>query len=269
MEQEENKTNGKDTDVLASAVREFEDKLKQAKVALASAKGQSTLWGVSKDKLVLAGAIIIAAIIISLSIVLGRGGGGNSGLPVAGDTEQGAKIDVSADDDPFLGDDDADITVIEFSDYQCPFCRTFWSQTLPQLKTDYIDTGKVKFVYRDYPLPFHPAAEISALAANCAGEQNKYWEMHDKLFSEQQKQGTGTITYGEAELKQWASQIGLNSSKFNSCLDSKKYQSEVQKDLADGSSAGVNGTPTFFINGRMLVGAQPFSAFQTAIDAEL
>ena len=159
--------------------------------------------------------------------------------------------------------------MIEFSDYQCPFCRSFWRDSLTQLKKEYIDTGKVKFVYRDYPLSFHPMAQPFAEASECADDQGKYWQMHDKIFSEQEKKGQGTITLTFDDLKLWASQIGLDKNKFNKCLDSGKYKAEVQKDFDDGSKAGVSGTPSFFINGRLLVGAQPFSAFKAIIDEEL
>ena len=179
------------------------------------------------------------------------------------------KINVSADDDAFMGNEKAKVTIVEFSDFQCPFCRVFWGGAYQQIKREYIDTGKVKFVYRDFPLSFHPAAIPSAQAAQCAKDQNKFWEMHDKIFGEQAKQGTGTVTYGVTELKKWASQIGLNSANFNQCLDSGKYKSEVEKDVADGSSYGVSGTPTLYINGNPIVGAQPFSAFKTVIDEEL
>lgn len=102
-------------------------------------------------------------------------------------------VKVSVDDDPVLGKADAPVTLIEFSDFQCPFCRAFWKEALQQIKKDYIDTGKAKFVYRDFPLSFHPLAKPYALAANCANDQGKFWEMHDKIFEEQAKKGEGTI----------------------------------------------------------------------------
>jgi len=173
------------------------------------------------------------------------------------------------DDDPFIGKENAPVTIIEFSDFQCPFCRRFYTQTLPQIKSQYIDTGKVKFVYRDYPLSFHPSAQIAAEAGECAEEQGKFWELHDKIFDEQGKQGSGTVQFTVTDLKQWAADIGLDTGKFNECVDSGKYTSEVQKDFADGSAAGVTGTPGFVINGKPLVGAQPFTVFQQIIDAEL
>jgi protein-disulfide isomerase len=110
---------------------------------------------------------------------------------------------------------------------------------------------------------------MSAEAAECADDQGKYWEMHDKMFAEQDKLGSGTVQYGATELKKWAREIGLDGKDFDTCLDSRKHQAEVEKDTSDGSAAGVSGTPSFFINGQLLVGAQPFSEFQKVIDAEL
>src|SRR3989344_7560219 len=217
----------------------------------------SASCGIEKTKLILPGAILIAALMISGSVVFYSLNTGKLGADIkqAGNPVVGERVDVSADDDPTLGNSKAKITLIEFSDFQCLFCRRFWNEAFQQIKKEYIDTGKVKVVYRDYPLPFHPADQVSAEASECADEQGKFWEMHDKIFEEQAKQGTGTVTYGAAELKNWASQIGLNSAKFNQCLDSEKYKSEVEKDLADGSSYGVSGTPAFFINGKLLTGA--------------
>jgi protein-disulfide isomerase len=171
-------------------------------------------------------------------------------------------IDVSIDDDSILGDEDAPVTIIEFSDYECPFCARFYLNTLPQLKREYIDTGKVKLVYRDFPLSFHQNAQKAAEAAECAGEQDKYYEMHDKIFENQQAITT-------TNLKEYAKEIGLNTNEFNECLDSGEMASEVQKDFQDGQSIGVRGTPTFFINGKLLRGAQPFEEFQKIIEKEL
>jgi len=172
------------------------------------------------------------------------------------------KAQVSADDDAFKGDADAPVTIIEFSDYECPFCGRFYSQTLPQITSEYIDTGKVKFVYRDFPLGFHPQAQKSAEAAECAGEQDKYFEMHDLLFEK-------GVSGGVSSFKQYAKDIGLNTGEFDDCLDSGEMADEVKKDAADGQSYGVSGTPATFVNGRLISGAQPFSAFKAIIDEEL
>ncbi|HLD88762.1 MAG TPA: thioredoxin domain-containing protein, partial [Candidatus Nanoarchaeia archaeon] len=131
-----------------------------------------------------------------------------------------------------------------------------------QIKKEYVETGKVKIIYRDFPLGFHENAFNSALAADCANEQGKYWEYHDKLFGNQQ-------SLDKDSLKKYAKDLSLDTTKFNNCLDTEKYKDEVNKDQADGTAAGVSGTPSFFINGKLLVGAQPFSSFKTAIDNAL
>jgi len=169
---------------------------------------------------------------------------------------------IDLDDDPVLGDENAPVTIVSFEDFQCPFCKRSFDQTFPQLKKEYIDTGKVKYVYRDFPLSFHPEAQPAAEAAECADEQGKFWEMHDLIFQNQ-------AIMSNSAYKQWAEQLGLDTAQFNDCLDSGKYRQEVQSDSNYGSQVGVSGTPTFFINGIRLVGAQPFEAFKQIIDAEL
>ncbi len=166
------------------------------------------------------------------------------------------------DDDAFLGDKNAPVAMIEWSDYECPFCGRFYSETLGQIKEKYVKTGKVKFVYRDFPLSFHPQAQKAAEAAECAGGQGKYYEMHDKLF-------TQGVQGGVASFKQYAKDLGLDAAKFDRCLDSGQMAAEIQKDTADGSAAGIRGTPGFVINGRSISGAQPFQVFDQAIQAAL
>lgn len=167
------------------------------------------------------------------------------------------------------GKADAPVTIVEFSDYQCPFCRRAFVDSIKQVRKDYVETGKVRILFRDFPLSFHPMAQVSAESARCAGDQNKYFLMHDKMFDEQEKQGQGTVQYTVADLKKWAKEIGLNEQQFNTCVDSGKNTKAVQDDFNAGAAAGVSGTPTFFINGQQLVGAQPYSAFKATIDAEL
>jgi protein-disulfide isomerase len=167
-------------------------------------------------------------------------------------------VDVSEDDDAVRGSANAQVTIIEFSDYECPFCARA-APTVEQILDTYGD--QVKFIYRDFPLGFHANAQKAAEAAECAGEQGKYYEYHDKLFD--------TQALDLVSLKQHAADLGLDTTAFNSCLDNGDMASEVQKDFSDGQAAGVSGTPTFFINGKKLVGAQPFSAFKPLIDAEL
>ena len=168
-------------------------------------------------------------------------------------------VEVSADDDPVKGSKDAPITIIEFSDFQCPYCGKV-EPTIKQVLEAY--EGKIKLIYRDFPLGFHEFAQKASEASECADEQGKYWEYHDKLF---ENQNDLTVE----DLKKYATDLKLDTTKFNDCLDSEKYKSEVQKDFEDGQKYGVSGTPAFFINGISLVGAQPFSAFQQIIEQEL
>ena len=173
----------------------------------------------------------------------------------------------SADDDAFLGEKDAPVTIIEFTDYQCPYCGRHFSQTMGQIKSTYVDTGKVKYVVRDYPLNFHPFAQKAAEATECAADQGKFWEMHDKLFQNQ-------TTLDIPSLKTYAGALGLTQSSFDDCLDSGKYASEVQKDLTDGQAVGISGTPGFWVigadgEGEIVSGAVPFANFQAAIDRHL
>ncbi|MDO8495284.1 MAG: DsbA family protein [bacterium] len=225
------------------------------------------------NKLILPVAILIAAVLVSGTLLyvnrdkLGSADTNKGAQIVQGDEE--GKADVSVDDDPVLGHPNATVTIVEFSDFQCPFCRKFWEDAYVQIKKEYIDTGKVKLVFRDFPLDFHPAAEPSAQAAECADDQGKFWEYHDKIFSAQALQGQGTVSYGVPELKKWAQETNLNTAQFNQCLDSGKYKEEVSKDLQAGSALGVSGTPTLFVNGRRVIGAQPFATFKAIIDQEL
>jgi len=223
-------------------------------------------------------AILVAAAMISGSVLyVGSGGlpSANIGDAIAQVPQEDAPVAIEdpsvlfSNDDAVLGNKDAKVTIVEFSDFQCPFCRSFFEGAYPDIKKNYIDTGKARLVFRHYPLPFHDAARPSALAAECAKEQGKFWQMHDKMFTEQAKKGTGTVAFGVAELKTWAAQIGVNAGQFNSCLDSEKYASKIDASIEDGSKYGVNGTPSFFINGKLLVGAQPFAQFKALIDAEL
>jgi len=192
--------------------------------------------------------------------------------PPAPAAPQAPSTPATVDDDPVLGDKNAPVTLIEFTDYQCPFCGRHFTNTYGQLKKDYIDTGKVKYVVRDFPLGFHPHAQKAAEATECADDQGKFWEMHDKIF---ETQATWSSTTDIVPiLKQYAVDLKLNSSTFDSCLDSSKHKNEVAKDMADGSASGVNGTPGFWLLGPggkndQISGAVPYAQFQQAIDAML
>jgi protein-disulfide isomerase len=194
-------------------------------------------------------------------------------------TEPAGPIDVSVDDDPVLGDPNAPVTMIEFSDYECPFCKRYFDQTFEKIKSEYVDTGKLKIVYRDLPLSFHdPLATLEAVAANCAraqGGDTKYFEYHDEIFTRTTSNGNGL---SEEDLNTIATDVGLNLSQFTTCLDSEEQKEEVANDIADASTAGATGTPSFFIGkttssgtitATKLVGAHPFDSFKQIIEAEL
>lgn len=196
-----------------------------------------------------------------------------------GGGETGEVVKVSVDDDPVLGDEKAPVTMIEFSDYECPFCKRHFDQTFGQLKEKYIETGKVKLVYRDLPLSFHdPMATKEAIAANCAREQGGdegYFLYHDEIFERTVSNGNGL---NDQDLETIAGVVGLNLSEFSICLKDKNQEAEVKKDVADAGKIGASGTPTFFIGksskngvieGEILVGAQPLSVFETVIDKYL
>jgi len=169
------------------------------------------------------------------------------------------KFDISIDDDAIDGKKDAPVMIVEFSDFECSFCARH-TKTIDKIKKEYGD--KVAVVFRDYPLEFHEDAQKAAEAAECAADQNKFWEYHDKLFANQQ-------ALDVASLKKYAGGLKLKQNAFDECLDSDKYEDEVQKDLKDGNAAEVTGTPATFVNGRKVVGAQPYDVFKKIIDEEL
>ena len=234
--------------------------------------------------LMLPGSVILAGLIIAGSVVfsgwqLGQklsSGSVFAGTVTGGNQQQGqtggqgapagpVKITLKPDT-PFLGKKDAKVTVVEFADYQCPFCEQWYKTVYSELKSKYIDTGKVKFFYQDFAF-LGADSNTAAEAAHCAQEQGKFWEYHDYLFSHQGQENTGWATADKQ--KGFAAAVGLNTSKFNQCLDTHKYAQEVQDETSAGKSYGVTGTPTIFINGVPTVGAQPATVFTAAIDAAL
>jgi protein-disulfide isomerase len=168
------------------------------------------------------------------------------------------KVEVAAEG-PARGEDKAPVTIVEFSDFQCPFCGRA-EETVKLVLDKY--KGKVRLVYRDYPLPFHNMAQKASEAAHCAGDQGKYWQMHEKLFANQ-------TALAVPQLKDHAKGLGLDASKFDKCLDSGEKTKIVDASKKAGDEAGVNGTPAFFINGRLISGARPFENFKEIIDYEL
>lgn len=221
-----------------------------------------------EDVIVLNKWVVITAAVAVLIFVLG----GLAGYFLATSTfdralaevglEKTKPVNIDTDGDPQIGPNNAKVTIIGFSDFQCSYCKRFRDSTFDALFERYGDD--IRFVYRDYPLPanMHPQAQKAAEAAECANEQGKFWEMHDLLYE-------NISTLSEDLYKELAKELKLDAEQFDDCLDSDKYADEVLADQKAGSSYGVSGTPTFFINGQMLVGAQPIEAFAEIIDQEL
>lgn len=168
---------------------------------------------------------------------------------------------INTEDSPSLGNENAKVTIVEFSDFQCPFCAR-GAERIHELKKKY--GNKVRFVFKHFPLPFHKHAEKASVASLCAHEQNKgaFWKMHDLMFENQSK-------LGEADLVEHGKTLGLDKEKFQACLSSMKYLSKVQKDMEEGKKLGINSTPTFFVNGKIINGAQPVSVFSELIEEDL
>ena len=184
-------------------------------------------------------------------------------------------LKISTDNDPVIGKLDAPITIIEFSDFQCPFCAKFHMQTLPTIMDEYINKGTVKLVFRDFPIQsIHPNAVPASIAAECANEQGKFEQMYHMLFEKQKEWSNLETAYAITAFNQYASELQLNEEKFDSCIKNVKYIEEVQKDLNEGRTYGVTGTPGFFIGNEKigfveLKGAQPFESFKKVIDSQL
>jgi protein-disulfide isomerase len=184
--------------------------------------------------------------------------------------EQANRIEVSIIDGIVIGQDDAPLTLVEFSDYQCPFCQRFFANTMPHLKTQYVDTGQLRLVVRDLPLAFHRQAKPAAIASRCAHAQNAFLPMREKLFIETQRQV-------EADFLAIAIELGLKPRRFSECMASNVITEIVESSVRDAQARGITGTPTFvlgateedYVEGIIIVGAQPFSSFKAQIDLML
>jgi protein-disulfide isomerase len=175
----------------------------------------------------------------------------------AQDPSQPTRFEIDLDDDPAMGPEDAPIVIVEFSDFRCPYCRRFHEDTFQALWDAYPD--QIRFVYRDFPVV---GGVEAAQASECADEQGAYWDYHDLLFS-------GGLELGTGAYLSYAEDLDLDMDEFNACMDEERYADEVEADARYAAGLGANGTPTFFINGIPLVGAQPLASFQQIIDAEL
>ncbi len=165
-----------------------------------------------------------------------------------------------------MGDPNAPVHIIEYGDFQCPYCLQFWTETEPQLIEEYVNTGKVYFEFRSFPI-IGPESAWAAEGAYCAGDQNKFWEYHDTLFTNWTGENVGDFT--KEKLIQYAEVLGLNMAEFESCLSEEKYKEKVEQDQAQAEADGVHATPTFFINGFKVEGSQPFSILKDLIEQAL
>lgn len=202
-----------------------------------------------------------------------------AGTQAAVESPKSGIAKTSIDDDPFLGDKNkAKIAIVEFSDYECPFCKKFHDQTFDDIVKEYVDTGKAIIVFRDFPLDFHnPAATTSANVAQCVKDianDKKYFEMMKLIYQNTALNGKGMAKEKYIEL---AAQIGVDANQFKTCLESNKFGDEIKKDVADGSQAGINGTPGFIIgklnsngevDGELVSGAQPISVFRDVLERQ-
>ena len=227
--------------------------------------------GFDKTKLILPVSILIAAVLISGSLVYSK----HVSEPAAIGTAPvvGTKVNLDLNGAPSLGDANAKVTIVEYADFQCPYCERYFQQNEPSFVSTYVNTGKARFVWKDYAF-LGQESLWAAEAARCANDQGKFWAYHDYLYNHQGKENSGT--FSKANLKKFAVALGLNTSQFNSCLDSDKYLGAVQAETQAGSGVGVNGTPATFVNGVLVtdaggnsVGAAPFATFQAVIDQAL
>jgi protein-disulfide isomerase len=217
------------------------------------------------------GAILFATLYRGGSAPSGNTGTGNNGAATT--TVNTAAAMTLGSRDAILGNANAKVTLVEYGDYQCPFCAQFFSQTEPQIIQNYVSTGKVRMVFRDYAF-LGPESIAAAEAAQCAEDQNKLWVYHDALYSakvadEGSGGGENDGFYNRAEFVKLAQQTGLDVPTFTSCIDTHKDAAIVTQEKASGTTYGINSTPSFLINGTAITGAQPYNIFQQALDAAL
>ncbi len=240
-------------------------------------------------------SILVGSIIISISILVGLNGvksgdstdtkntdtvAGAEDTTVPAEQEGFAEATTSIDDDPYLGNKDtATVAIVEFSDYECPFCKRHVQETAPQIIENFVNSGQAIYVYRDFPLSFHdPLATKEAIAAECVQDlagNDKYFQYHDLIFDTTNSNGQGLE---ESKLYDFASEVGVDSGQFKSCYESEKFADEVANDIAAGQEAGVSGTPGFVIGtlnedgtvtGKRIDGAYPYADFESLINEYL
>lgn len=256
-------------------------------------KGKSILKSVRKTSVVVASSalsyrpksytpilavlLIVAAFLLGVLITKvqylekGVNLGTNSAPTTADDTSgtqaPAGKVDVAVGHLPALGDPNAKVKIVEFADFRCPFCEQLYKESEQQFIKEYVDTGKAVFYFRHFAFLGDPSV-VAANAAECANDQGKFWEMHKYLYDNQPPE-SDTSMYTVDKLTQVAGTLGLDTASFNSCLTNKKFQANIDKDLADGQTAGVTGTPATFVNGVQITGAVDYSQIKAQIEAAL
>lgn len=220
-------------------------------------------------------SILFAGVMIAGSLIYAVGSKSSGQKPstiTLGDNSPSAasgELPPVGNRDAVLGDAKAPVTFIEYGDYQCPFCGRFFHQVEPSLREEYIKTGKVKMVYRNFQF-LGPESIAAGAAAECAKDQSKFWAYHDEIYKAETADGqenSGNLNRGLFLML--AQNVGLDMTAFTSCLDSNRYAEQVKKDTADAQTLGVNSTPTNYINGQQVLGAQPYSVFKNVIDIAL
>ncbi|OGD39655.1 hypothetical protein A2608_02250 [Candidatus Azambacteria bacterium RIFOXYD1_FULL_44_10] len=215
------------------------------------------------NKFIIPAAIVIAGVIVAIAIFYSVGSSGPATQPTK--NTDGSLPEVTSSDF-VLGETSAPVTVVEYGDYQCPFCGKFYRETEQVIRDQYVSKGKVRWVYRDFAFLGQESTWASE-AARCAADQGKFWQMHDYLYTHQNGENEGA--FSKDNLKKFAKALGLDQGSFDSCLDTGKYTSAVQAETVAGGKAGVNGTPANFINGKLNVGALPTSQFVQLIEEAL
>ena len=228
---------------------------------------------------ILATLLVIAAFLLGILITkvqyLENGSQTNNIVAQTGQTgttgntapTAGQKVDVGVGHFPAQGDPNAKVKIVEFADFRCPFCEQFYKESENQIINDYVKTGKAVFYFRHFAF-LGPASVVAANAAECANEQGKFWEMHNYFYSNQPPESDTSI-YTVDKLTGIAGTLGMDTNKFSSCLTANTYQKNVDKDQSEGQTAGVSGTPTMFINGVSIVGAEPYATIKSQIDSAL
>lgn len=227
--------------------------------------------GFDKTKLILPVSILIAAVLISGALLYTRNTAGqNAGAPTGVVQKPVGKVTIDLTNAMILGDAKAPVTIVEYADYQCPYCEKYFQQNQTSFISQYVNSSKARFVWKDYAF-LGQESTWAAEAARCANDQGKFWAYHDYLYTHQGQENSGA--FSKANLKKFAGVLGLNTAQFNTCLDTDKYTSFIQKETQEASAIGVNGTPATFINGLLVadsngnsVGAAPFATFSAVID---